>query len=146
MFFSNFLDLQMMEKGALEKPKEEDEALKQKAVTYVQFEDLTDFEQSHMYYTDLENYIETELPFMIKDPEEWHLQFQALDSLRRINKFHKDIMVKIVPKFATFIFMSVKNERSGISKNSLMLLIEFFDSPNDNNKVETETAINCLLS
>jgi hypothetical protein len=64
----------------------------------------------------------------MKDAEKWYLQFEAIDDLRRINKFHHEQMLQITPYFSHFIFCSVDNLRSGISKNSLMMLNEFFKS------------------
>jgi len=54
-----------LEKGAQEKPKEEDEALKQKAVTYVQYDDLIDFETENEFTSNQSSFIDTTLPAMI---------------------------------------------------------------------------------
>ena len=45
-----------------EKPKEEDEALKQKAVTYIQLDDLPDFDADHLFITDNDKYTNSHLP------------------------------------------------------------------------------------
>ena len=64
---------------------------------------------------------------MTKDPEEWNLQFQAIDVLRQINKYQQAIFLKYLDQYLSFLKDSVENLRSGISKNSLMLLNEFFN-------------------
>lgn len=120
---------QILQKAALEKPKEEDEALKQKAVTYIQFNDLADFEPEHAFHTDFDNFVSTQMQERISDPEQWHDQFTALDDMRRMNKHHTEKFHTIVPTYAQFLVNSVDNLRSGISKNSLMLLNEFFQQP-----------------
>lgn len=58
-----------------EKSKAEDEALRQKMVTYVQFEDLEDFAPEHQFFTDFDQYVNQGLQENIRDPEEWHAQF-----------------------------------------------------------------------
>ena len=47
-----FSSFQILEKGAAEKSKEENDALLQKAVTYIQFGDLMDFDAEHQFMTD----------------------------------------------------------------------------------------------
>ena len=56
-----------------EKSQEEDKALKDKAVTYTQFDDLNDFVQDHQFYKDQKSFFSEHLNKMIVDPEEWHL-------------------------------------------------------------------------
>ena len=41
-----------MDKGLAERTKEEDEALRQKAVTYIQFNELEDFPDDHLFKMD----------------------------------------------------------------------------------------------
>lgn len=72
---NQILEADEIQKAALEKPKEEDEALKQKAVTYVAFEDLQPFEEGHLFNTDQDRFVKVEIADMVKDPEQWHLQF-----------------------------------------------------------------------
>jgi hypothetical protein len=138
------LDEVELEKAALEKPKEEDEALKQKAVTYVAFEDLQPFDQDHSFMADQDHFINVEIADMIKDPELWHLQFQALDEFRRMNKFYLRSFVAAVPTYTEFLVCSVDNLRSGISKLSLMLLNEFFQG-NHEASAELDAALLCLI-
>lgn len=42
-------------------------------MTYIQFNDLTDFDESHMFVSNQDDFVGKELQNMIKDPEEWHL-------------------------------------------------------------------------
>jgi len=42
------------QRAQLEKTKDEDDALRQKAVTYIQHADLKDFGEDHLFRTDLE--------------------------------------------------------------------------------------------
>ena len=68
------LDLAEIEKlGVMEKGKEEDEALKQKAVTYVMYEELTDFDKDHIFHLDFNKFVNSVLPDKMRDPEEWYL-------------------------------------------------------------------------
>lgn len=56
----------------------------------------------------------------------WDEQFEALDWLRIINKYHREYLMENLVKFQIFIKESVENLRSGIQKNSLMFATEFF--------------------
>jgi hypothetical protein len=60
------------------------------------------------------------------DQKAWNEQFEAIDWLRIINKFHKPMLMESLPKFQTFLKESVENLRSGNQKNSLMFCSEFF--------------------
>ena len=56
----------------------------------------------------------------IQDPEKWKEQFDTIDILRRMLKFHPEILFSNLSSFNSFLKLSVDNLRSGISKNSLM--------------------------
>lgn len=88
IWFTIVFDIQILEAGVLEKGKEEDERLKAQAVTYIQFNDLAEFEADHPYTANNEAYWNTIVLDKIKDSEEWNLQFEALNDFRRINKHH----------------------------------------------------------
>ena len=60
-----------------------------------------------------------------KDSELWKEQFDTIDTLRRIHKFHPQKFIDNVAIFNEFLKLSVQNLRSGIAKNSLMLSNEF---------------------
>ena len=71
---ANFTDDRALLKKALtEKSLEEDNALKEKAVTYTQFSELKDLADDHLIRTDQKAFFEGRLNQMISDPEEWHL-------------------------------------------------------------------------
>jgi hypothetical protein len=52
--------------------KEEDDALKQKVVTYTQFEDLNDFPHEHLFKTDLNAFVNQEMAKRMADQEAWN--------------------------------------------------------------------------
>ena len=60
------------------------------------------------------------------DPEEWHAQFEGLDFLRKINKYHAVVLMENLEFFGPFLKDSIDNLRSGISKDALMLTTELF--------------------
>jgi len=64
----------------------------------------------------------------IDNPEEWHAQFEGLDFLRIINKYHSDTLMRYLDYFAGFLRDSIENLRSGISKDALMFTSEFFNN------------------
>ena len=100
----------------------------QKAVTYISFPDLQDFPDDHLFKTNAKEFLETDMPARVAEPEEWHRQFEALDFLRMMNKYHTDVLVNNILNFAKFIKESIENLRSGISKNALMFTTEFFNN------------------
>mmetsp|Transcript_14508 Transcript_14508/g.22516 ORF Transcript_14508/g.22516 Transcript_14508/m.22516 type:complete len:282 (+) Transcript_14508:56-901(+) len=128
----------LVEMGQAEKSKEEDEALKQKAVTYVSFEELEDFKDDHLFNTNFDQFIKQDMQDRINDPEEWHAQFEGLDHLRKMSKFHKAKMVEWSAYFAPFLKASVDNLRSGISKDALMFTTEFLK---DKGETTTESLV-----
>ena len=54
-------------------------------------------------------------------------------------------MIGIIPKFAQFLKDSVDNLRSGISKNSLMFLNEFFQGDHCSHGDEKSEAVSCVI-
>lgn len=94
--------------------KEEDDALKQKVVTYTQYEDLEDFSEDSMFKTDVETFINQEMVKRMADQEAWNEQFEAIDWLRAMNKYHQAVLMTHLSKFQVFIKESVENLRSGI--------------------------------
>ena len=118
----------ILEKGQSERTIEENEALMQKSVTDVQFEELKDFEDDHLFKTNLTDYMENDLKNRMANAEEWDRQFEAINFLRIKNKYHIDILMTNIGGYTTFIKESIENLRSGISKNALMFTSEFFDN------------------
>ena len=106
--------------------KEEDDALKAKVQTYTQFDDLVDFAEDHQFKADAQEFVNQEMIKRMADQEAWNEQFEALDWLRVINKYHREFLMENIVKFQIFIKESVENLRSGIQKNSLMFATEFF--------------------
>ena len=60
------------------------------------------------------------------DPEAWHAQFEGLDFLRKMNKYHNELLMDNIEFFCQFLKDSVDNLRSGISKDALMFTTELF--------------------
>ena len=118
----------ILEKGQSERTIEENEALMKKSVIYVQFEELKDFEDDHLFKTNLTDYMENDLKNRMANAEEWDRQFEAINFLRIKNKYHIDILMTNIGGYTTFIKESIENLRSGISKNALMFTSEFFDN------------------
>ena len=106
--------------------KEEDDALKAKVQTYTQFDDLVDFAEDHSFKKSAEEFVNQEMAKRMADNGAWDEQFEALDWLRIINKYHREYLMENLVKFQIFIKESVENLRSGIQKNSLMFATEFF--------------------
>lgn len=88
----SYSDLEQI--AQLEKDKDEDDKLKQQAVTYTQFEELVDFEDEHPFKKETALFLVFELSNKVRDPEEWHRQFEAINDFRRINKFHLHLLIK----------------------------------------------------
>jgi len=70
----------------------------------------------------------------MSDPEEWNAQFEAIDLLRIMNKYHFDTLMENLHCFTKFLKDSIENLRSGISKNALMFTTEFLGSTGNKNK------------
>lgn len=60
------------------------------------------------------------------DQEAWNDQFDGINFLRIMNKFHLNLLMENLSKFEVFIQQSIMNLRSGIQQNSLMFTSEFF--------------------
>ena len=58
--------------------------------------------------------------------EAWNEQFEGINFLRVMNKFHLSLLIQNLNKFEVFLQQSVMNLRSGIQQNSLMFTSEFF--------------------
>ena len=60
--------------------------------------------------------------------EDWKATFEALDALRRLNKFRKSVMEGEIARFGEFILNQVDNLRSSISRNACWLVNEIFQT------------------
>ena len=66
---------------------------------------------------------------MMADPEDWLAQFNAINNLRIMSKYHHGTaLMANLDAFTPFLKASVDNLRSNISKNSLMFCNEFFSN------------------
>ena len=65
---------------------------------------------------------------MTTDPEDWLAQFNAINNLRILSKFHSQTLMENLEVFTPFMKSAVDNLRSNISKNSLMFCTEFFNN------------------
>jgi hypothetical protein len=88
---------------------------------YTEYRDLGDFESY-----DTESTIQ-QLADKSKE-HGWKEKFATIDDLRRVNKFHKADMENHIHYFTEFIVANVDNLRSSISRNSLLLVNEIFQT------------------
>lgn len=116
--------LEGLKKGDI-KTVEEDKRLQEQVVNYTQFNDLQDFEDAHEFKNNQDAFISNTMKTMMGDPEDWLALFNALNNLRVINKYHKQVLFESLESFSQFVKLSVENLRSNISKNSLMFCSEF---------------------
>ena len=65
-------------------------------------------------------------------PEFWTEQFQCIDNLRVLNKFHIGFFEQHVNEFNDFLVVQSANERSNNAKNALTYLSELFTNGNIN--------------
>ena len=100
---------------------------------------MEDFAGDHSFHSDRSNSLTVTLPNLIKDPELWKEQFDTIDVLRQMNKFHAEVLLEHIPSFLTFLKLSVENLRSGISKNSLMFCTEFMKNEIHNTNLSKST-------
>lgn len=96
----------------------------EKKVDYLEFDDLENFENEKHYLTSLSN-----IGVYLKDDKlEWFYQFDALNDLRKLNKFFPrsflEAFLDISKDFSKFL-LSI---RSNIAKLSLIVLKEFYGS------------------
>ena len=118
----------IIKKGTSEKSDKENKELLEKAVTYTSFADLNDFNDDHLLRTNADKFLKQDLPDRMKDPEQWHMQFECIDELRMLNRFHIVSLMVEISKYFKFIKDSIENLRSGISKNALLFMTEFFNN------------------
>ncbi|CRH01435.1 conserved Plasmodium protein, unknown function [Plasmodium relictum] len=98
-----------------------------KTITYITFEELTDFQ----FEINIDNISEmvTELVEPPKD-QEWTKQIEILTNLRKILKFYNKLFfenqVKELRKIVRSIVELLNSPRSSVSKNALLCLSEFY--------------------
>eukprot|EP00347_Sterkiella_histriomuscorum_P000732 403374718 len=56
---------------------------------------------------------------------DWKAQYEAVNMMRSLNKFNRDLLVSVIEKLAKFVRSQIDNLRSNLSKNSLLFLKEF---------------------
>ena len=71
-------------KGMPEKSAEEEAKLLEDVVTYVQYDEMVDFEADHPFMTGAAQYLQKDMIQCTLDKELWREQFDLLDILRRI--------------------------------------------------------------
>jgi hypothetical protein len=96
----------------------------EKKVDYLEFDDLENFESEKHYLSSLSNIGE----YLKDDKSDWFNQFEALNDLRKLNKFFPrsflEAFLDISKDFSKFL-LSI---RSNIAKLSLIVLKEFYGS------------------
>jgi hypothetical protein len=106
---------------------EEDQRLQEQVVSYTQYADLQDFDPEHEFCKDVDSFVNKTMKDMMADPEDWLAQFNAINNLRVMSKYHHgSALMENLETFTPFVKASVENLRSNISKNSLMFCTEFF--------------------
>src|SRR5215216_3959529 len=66
---------------------------------------------------------------------EWKDQFEAMDTLRLLNKYYPEFIVPKLDGFRGFLIESMNNLRSNVSKNCLLFLQELYMFPDPPEKV-----------
>ncbi|CDP02130.1 unnamed protein product [Coffea canephora] len=92
-------------------------------VEYIESENLKDVE-------DLEMSLKTLLAGL--DSKDWVLVCEALNDVRRLSIFHKEMMLDILGKVVTLIVKSLKNPRSAVCKTAIMTSSDIFKAYGDN--------------
>ena len=77
--------------------------------------------------------------------EAWNEQFEGINFLRVMNKFHLSLLIQNLNKFEVFLQQSVMNLRSGIQQNSLMFTSEFFKNNFADCDDTLKQFVKCLL-
>jgi hypothetical protein len=110
---------------------------------YEKFEDLKEFILDDKFEDLLNNTLKN-----LFDENNWYNQFEAVNDLRRLNKFHFDIFDCIFEKIVSNLAKLTSSIRSNLSKISLMLIKEFFNirSYLRESKQSLKLLINCLVT
>lgn len=80
--------LEGLKKGDKGRTVEEDRRLQEQVVSYTPFEELADFEADHEFKSDADGFLKKTLLQMTVDPENWLAQFNAINNLRVLSKYH----------------------------------------------------------
>jgi len=59
---------------------------------------LEDFPEDHLFRTDFEKF-KDDMKTRMADPEAWHAQFEGLDFLRKMNKYHNELLMDNIEFF-----------------------------------------------
>jgi len=89
---------------------------------YSAYEDLPDFFKDSTDFQNLFN----DLQSQIKEDADWKIQFDVIENLRILNKFHPKEVGKYLHQFPAFLQRCIDNLRTNLSKNTLLLIKEVF--------------------
>lgn len=99
--------------------KEEEEIDHFNYVLYVELNDLTDDEKQESVFNVVIN--------SLIEVNRWNINFDALIFLRRLNKYHNNIVHQILPKITKSLTKLSNSIRSVIVIETLMFITELFD-------------------
>ena len=106
------------------------QALQAATVEHKSFEELTDaIKERNM---DVEVFIQETLEMANRgNDEEWRPQYDAVQNLRVLNKFHFQALERVIDQFAVFLSRQILNLRSSNSRNAMQLFLEMFRENQD---------------
>lgn len=106
-------------------------------LNYVSYEELTELDSNEKQETVLGKVINNLIEVV-----KWNINFEALIFLRRLNKYHSNIVKQILPKIEKSINKLSNSIRSGIVVECLMFLNELFSQyciEQEDNDIKTIT-------
>lgn len=99
-------------------------------VKYISWEDLTQLKIDGL--GDM-----CEIIKAISDESDWKKQFEAIDKVRRLNKYDYPVFLTVFSKVINKLLCLLSNLRSGICKNALILINEVLSNYNEPNFPDT---------
>lgn len=94
---------------------------KQASSVYTAFEDLPNYGENVNL-----DYIVDQMKILFEDKSNWKSKFDAIDSLRILNKYHAEKMNEIIDLFWPCIVESFDSQKTNIVKNIIMFSAEAF--------------------
>ncbi len=90
----------------------------------------TAFDDLENCYEDTSNFgaIISDLKEQVTSEDNWRIHFDAIESLRVLNKYYPNDIRKYFADLSVFLQKSMESLRSNLSKNTLMLIREIFES------------------
>lgn len=90
----------------------------------------TAFDDLENCYEDTSNFgaIISDLKEQVTTEDNWRIHFDAIESLRILNKYYPNDIRKYFADLIVFLQKSMESLRSNLSKNTLMLIREIFES------------------